>query len=93
MKYDFLYMAAIIDWYSRCVVGRKVDDTMDTAMVINVCNKVFKVVKPLIIIICLKNLNTKNNNQLPCFRHLSQIRPKKPKYDRCSVRKSCKLSA
>ena len=35
MKHGFLYLTAIIDWYSRCIVGWDVDDTLDTTMVIN----------------------------------------------------------
>ena len=49
MKHGFLYLTAIIDWYSRCIVGWDVDDTLDTTMVINACKKAFKVAKPLII--------------------------------------------
>ena len=49
MKHGFLYLTAIIDWYSRCIVGWEVDDTLDTAMVINACKKAFKIAKPLII--------------------------------------------
>ena len=48
MKHGFLYLTAIIDWYSRCIVGWDVDDTLDTTMVINACKKAFKVAKPLI---------------------------------------------
>ena len=40
MKHGFLYLTAIIDWYSRCIVGWDVDDTLDTTMVINACKKV-----------------------------------------------------
>ena len=29
MKHGFLYLTAIIDWYSRCIVGWDVDDTLD----------------------------------------------------------------
>ena len=49
MKHGFLYLTAIIDWYSRCIVGWDIDDTLDTTMVINACEKAFKVAKPLII--------------------------------------------
>ena len=48
MKHGILYLTAIIDWYSRCIVGWDVDDTLDTTMVINACKKAFKVAKPLI---------------------------------------------
>lgn len=49
IKRGFLYLTAVIDWYSRCVVGWSVDDTLDSIMVIDALNKVFKVAKPQII--------------------------------------------
>ena len=49
IKHGFLYLTAIIDWYSRCIVGWEVDDTLDTRMVINALKKAFKVAKPLIL--------------------------------------------
>ena len=33
IKRGFLYLTAVIDWYSRCIVGWEVDDTLDTRMV------------------------------------------------------------
>lgn len=45
----FLYLTAVIDWRSRCIVGWEVDDTLDTRMVINALKKAFKVAKPLIL--------------------------------------------
>ena len=36
IKHGFLYLTAVIDWYSRCIVGWEVDDTLDTRMVIDV---------------------------------------------------------
>ena len=33
IKHGFLYLTAIIDWYSRCIVGWEIDDTLDTRMV------------------------------------------------------------
>lgn len=35
IKRGFLYLTAVIDWHSRCIVGWEVDDTLDTRMVIN----------------------------------------------------------
>ena len=67
MKYGFLYLTAIIDWYSRCIVGWDVDDTLDTAMVINACNKAFKVAKPLII-------NSDQGSQFTSDQYISFIR-------------------
>ena len=28
MKHGFLYLTAIIDWHSRCIVGWELDDSM-----------------------------------------------------------------
>ena len=30
LEHGFVYLTAIIDWYSRCIVGWEVDDTLDT---------------------------------------------------------------
>ena len=43
---DFFYL---IDWYSRCIVGWEVDDTLDSRMVINALKKAFKTAKPQIL--------------------------------------------
>jgi len=49
MKHGFLYLTAIIDWHSRCIVGWELDDTLDTRVCIEACKKVFKVAKPIIL--------------------------------------------
>ena len=49
IKHGFLYLTAVIDWYSRCIVGWEVDDTLDTRMVLNTLNKAFKIAKPQIL--------------------------------------------
>lgn len=49
IKRGFLYLTAVIDWYSRCIVGWEVDDTLDTRMVITALKKAFKVAKPQIL--------------------------------------------
>ena len=49
MKHGFLYLTAIIDWYSRCIVGWELDDTLDTRACIEACKKAFKVAKPMIL--------------------------------------------
>ena len=49
IKHGFLYLTAVIDWYSRCIVGWEVDDTLDTQMVLNALNKSFKIAKPQIL--------------------------------------------
>ena len=67
MKHGFLYLTAIIDWYSRCIVGLDVDDTLDTTMVINACKKAFKVAKPLII-------NSDQGSQFTSDKYIDFIR-------------------
>ena len=49
IKHGFLYLTAVIGWYSRCIVGWEVDDTLDTRMVLNALNKAFKIAKPQIL--------------------------------------------
>jgi len=49
IRKGFLYLTAVIDWYSRCIVGWEVDDTLDTRMVINALKKAFRVAKPQIL--------------------------------------------
>ena len=49
IKHGFLYLTAVIDWYSRCIVGWEVDDTLDTRMLLNALNKAFKIAKPQIL--------------------------------------------
>ena len=49
IKHGFLYLTAVIDWYSRCIVGWEVDDTLDTRMVIAALKKAFMVAKPVIL--------------------------------------------
>ena len=67
IKHGFLYLTAIIDWYSRCIVGWDVDDTLDTTMVINACKKAFKVAKPLII-------NSDQGSQFTSDKYIEFIR-------------------
>lgn len=49
LKHGFVYLTAIIDWYSRCIVGWELDDTLDTSMVINALKKAFRVATPEIL--------------------------------------------
>ena len=49
IRRGYLYLTAVIDWYSRCIVGWEVDDTLDTRMVITALEKAFKVAKPRIL--------------------------------------------
>lgn len=49
LRHGFVYLTAIIDWYSRCIVGWELDDTLATPMVIKTLQKAFKVAKPVIL--------------------------------------------
>ena len=49
LKHSFLYLTAIIDWYSRCIVGWDPDDTLDATSCIEACKKAFLAAKPEIL--------------------------------------------
>lgn len=49
LEHGFVYLTAIIDWYSRCIVGWEVDDTLDTRMVIAAVRKALRIAKPQIL--------------------------------------------
>ena len=46
---SFVYLTAIIDWHSRCIVGWDLDDTLGTAMVKRALSKALEVSTPEII--------------------------------------------
>jgi putative transposase len=49
LEHGFVYLTAIIDWYSRCIVGWEIDDTLATPMVLKALEKAFSVSKPEIL--------------------------------------------
>ena len=49
LKHGFVYLTAIIDWYSRCIVGWEIDDSLSTTMVLRAMDKALEVAKPLIV--------------------------------------------
>ena len=49
LKHGFVYLTAIIDWYSRLIVGWELDDTLSTTMVKCALGKAFAVAKPQIL--------------------------------------------
>ena len=49
LNHGFVYLTAIIDWYSRCIVGWEIDDTLSTTMVLRAMDKALEVAKPLIL--------------------------------------------
>ena len=49
LAHSYIYLTAIIDWYSRFVVGWDIDDTLDTRMVISAVSKALRISKPEIL--------------------------------------------
>ena len=49
LEHGFVYLTAIIDWYSRCIVGWEIDDTLATPMVLKALEKALSVSKPEIL--------------------------------------------
>ena len=49
LKHGFVYLTAIIDWYSRCIVGWDLDDTLASPMVLRALEKAFAIAKPIIL--------------------------------------------
>ncbi len=49
LNHGFVYLTAIIDWCSRCIVGWDIDDTLATPMVLRALDKAFAIAKPLIL--------------------------------------------
>jgi len=49
LRHGFVYLTAVIDWYSRCIVGWELDDTLATPMVKKALENAFEVAKPEIL--------------------------------------------
>lgn len=49
IRRGFLYLTAIIDWHSRCIVGWELDDTLDTRSCMEACGKAFLTARPVIL--------------------------------------------
>lgn len=49
MKNGWMYMFAVIDWYSRCIVAWELSNTLDTAFIVRCLMKAFAKAKPEII--------------------------------------------
>ena len=49
LKHGFVYLTAIIDWHSRCIVGWELDDTLATSMVLRAVEKALVMGKPKIL--------------------------------------------
>jgi putative transposase len=46
LEHGFVYLTAIIDWYSRCIVAWDLDDTLDTTSALNAVKKALEIAKP-----------------------------------------------
>lgn len=46
LKHGFVYLTAIIDWYSRYIVGWSLDDTLDTTAALTAVKQAFTVAMP-----------------------------------------------
>jgi putative transposase len=49
LRHGFVYLTAIIDWYSRCIVGWTLDDTLSTDAALRAVDNAFQVAKPIIL--------------------------------------------
>lgn len=49
LRHSFIYLCAIIDWYSRMIVGWTLDDTLGTRIVTEAVKKAFETAKPEIL--------------------------------------------
>lgn len=49
MRHGFIFLCAIIDWYSRMIVGFSLDDTLNTRLVTEAVKKAFETAKPEIL--------------------------------------------
>lgn len=46
MQHGFMYLVAIMDWYSRCVLTWEVSNSMDSGFCVNALNKALKKARP-----------------------------------------------
>jgi putative transposase len=49
LRYGFIYLCAIIDWYSRMIVASSLDDTLGARIVTDAIKKAFEIAKPEIL--------------------------------------------
>jgi putative transposase len=49
LNHGFVYLTAIIDWYSRCIVSWELDDTLCTESVIRALTKAFSIATPKVL--------------------------------------------
>ncbi len=62
----YVYLTAIIDWYSRCIVGWELDDTLGTGAVLRALSKAFAIATPRI-------LNSDQGSQFTSREYLDYV--------------------
>lgn len=70
LNHGFVYLTAIIDWYSRCIVGWDIDDSLSTTMVLKALEKAFAVAEPLI-------LNSDQGSQFTGHEYIELLKQEK----------------
>jgi putative transposase len=69
LKHGFVYLTAIIDWFSRCIVGWELDDTLSTTAVKLALSKAFLVATPEI-------LNSDQGSQFTSSDYIKLVKSK-----------------
>ena len=72
LRHGFVYLTAIIDWYSRYIVGWELDDTISTKIVKQAVGKALKISKPVI-------LNSDQDSQFTSIDYIQYIESQKIK--------------
>lgn len=72
LKHGFVYLTAIIDWYSRCIVGWELDDTLGANAVLKALEKAYAVATPEI-------LNSDQGSQFTSHEYIEYVTVRKSK--------------
>ncbi len=72
LEHGFVYLTAIIDWYSRCIVALDLADTLDTASALNAVGKAFEIAKPDI-------LNSDQGSQFTSNKYIEYLKEQESK--------------
>lgn len=70
LNHGFVYLTAIIDWFSRCIVGWDLDDSLSSDMVLRAVRKSSSDAKPLI-------LNSDQGSQFTGHEYVDLLKQKK----------------
>ncbi len=72
LRRGFIYLTAIIDWHSKCIVGWELDDTLSTRMVIQALKMAYAVATPEI-------LNSDQGSQFTSHEYIEFVTKNKSK--------------